>query len=464
MDVLYFLLDVVKTPALILGMVALIGLAVQRKTGSQIFAGTVKTALGMLVVSAGAGLVVTAILPFVSLFQTVFGLDGFATGSELISGAMQDSVPIIASSSAIIMAVGFVVNVVLARLTPLKYIFLTGHMMWISSVLVAYVLYSAGWSEGTIIVVGGVVQGALLTILPAISQPIVRKVTGNNDIAIGHLTTLGTVPAGYIGGWVGDKSKSTEDMKLPKGLAFFKDTAVSVSIVMLVFYIGIVLAAGPEAVGAFSNGKNYILFGIMQALGFAAGVLVLLQGVRMFLGELVPAFKGISDKLVPNAVPALDVPVIFGFAPNALMIGFISATVGMLVAMVASSAAFGVVPLVSIIGAFFTGGVAGIFGNATGGRRGAVVAGFAYGFILIFLSGFTYKVFDHFSAVGATGVGHDTVDAMVTMLAFDKSPFIGIGIMIAAFVALSYAEVRYQKRSRVQAEVETAAAKPAAKA
>jgi len=461
MDVLNFILDVVKTPALILGLVALIGLAIQGKSGPQIFAGTVKTALGMLVLAAGSGLVVTAILPFVTLFQSVFGLDGFATGSELISAAMQKSVPIIASSSAIIMGIGFVVNVVLARLTPLKYIFLTGHMMWISSVLVAYCLYSAGWSEGTIIVVGSVVQGALLTLLPAISQPIVRKITGSNDFAIGHLTTLGTVPSAYLGGLVGDKSKSTEDLKLPKGLSFFKDTAVAVSIVMLVFYVGIVLAAGPDKVGALSNGSNYILFGIMQALGFAAGVLVLLQGVRMFLGELVPAFKGISDKLVPNAIPALDVPVIFGFAPNALMIGFVSATVGMLVAMVASSAAFGVVPLVSIIGAFFTGGVAGIFGNATGGRRGATVAGFTYGFILIFLSGFTYKVFDHFSAVGATGVGHDCVDAMLTMLAFFKSPYIGIGIIVAAFAGLSYAGLRYQKRNRVQEEVETATPKPA---
>ncbi|HEY3409969.1 MAG TPA: PTS ascorbate transporter subunit IIC [Propionicimonas sp.] len=459
MEFLIFLLEVVKTPALILGLVALIGLAIQRKTGAQIFAGTVKTALGMLIVSAGAGLVVTSILPFVTLFQQVFGLDGFATGSELISAAMQKSTPIIASSSAIIMAVGFVVNIVLARFTPLKYIFLTGHMMWISSVLVAYCLYSAGWSEPLIIGVGSVIQGALLTILPAISQPIVRKITGSNDFAIAHLTTLGTVPSAYLGGLVGDKSKSTEDMKLPKGLAFFKDTAVAISVVMLAFYLIIVFAAGPEKVGALSNGTNWVVFGMLQALGFAAGVLVLLQGVRMFLGELVPAFKGISDKLVPNAVPALDVPAIFGFAPNALMIGFITATIGMLVAMVASSAAFGVVPLVSIIGAFFTGGVAGIMGNATGGRRGAMVSGFTYGFLLIFLSGFTYMVFGHFAAVGAEGVGHDCIDAMVTMLAF-MNPYVGLGILGAAFVTLSLFEVKYQKRTHVQ-EAEAAAAKTA---
>ena len=457
MSVLNFILEVVKTPALILGFVALLGLITQKKTGSQVFAGTIKTAIGMLVVSAGAGLVVTAILPFVMLFQTVFNLDGFATGSELISAAMQDSVVEISSAASIIMAVGFLVNVVLARFTPLKYIFLTGHMMWIASVLVAYCLYSAGFNNTLMIIIGSVIQGALLTLLPAISQPVVRQITGGNEIAIGHLTTLGTVPAAYIGKLLGNKAKNTEDLVLPKGLAFFKDTAVAISVVMLLFYIIMVLIAGPDRVDEVSGGgSNYILFGIMQALGFAAGVLVLLQGVRMFLGELVPAFKGISDKIVPNAVPALDVPAIFGYAPNALMIGFITAVCGMLVAMVASSAAFGVVPLVSIIGAFFTGGVAGIMGNALGGRRGAIVGGFMYGFILIFLSGFTYMFFDKFAAVGATGVGHDCVDAMVTMLAF-KNPYVGIIILVAAFVVLSIFEVRYQKRVAAEAAAEAEA-------
>jgi PTS system ascorbate-specific IIC component len=399
----------------------------------------------MLILSAGSGFVVTSILPFVGLFQTVFNLNGFATGSELISAAMQDSVPIIASCSSILMAAGFLVNVILARITRLKYIFLTGHMMWIASVLVAYCLYSAGFSETMILVLGSIIQGAILTVLPAISQPVVRKITGHNEFAIGHLTTLGTVPSAYIGMLVGDPSKSTEDMKLPKGLSFFKDTAISISVVMLFFYVVIVVIAGPDRVAPYANNTNFILFGVLQGLGFAAGVMVLLQGVRMFLGELVPAFKGIADKLVPDAIPALDVPAIFAFAPNALMIGFITAVIGMLIAMVASSFAFGVVPLVSIIGAFFTGGVAGIMGNALGGRRGAIASGFSYGFILIFLSGFTYSLFGHFASVNAEGVGHDCVDAMVTMLAF-KNPYIGMVILAMVFVVFSVLELRYQKR------------------
>lgn len=449
MEFLGFITEVLKTPALVLAIVALVGLALQRKSGAQIFSGTVKTALGMLILTAGAGLIVASILPFITLFQEVTGLDGFATGAELVSATMQSAVPVIASTSAVILAAGFLVNVLLARFTPLKYIFLTGHMLWISSVTVAYILYQAGFNEVMIMVVGSVLQGVLLTMLPAIAQPIVRKVVGGDDFALGHLTVLGIVPAAWVGGLLGNKSKNAEDMKLPKGLAFFKDTAVSIAVVMLFFYLIVVLMAGPDKVGELSGGTNYILFGLLQALGFAAGVLVLLHGVRLFLGELVPAFKGISDRLVPNAIPALDVPVMFAFGQNALMIGFVTAVGGMLVAMLASSLTFGVVPLVSIIGAFFTGGVAGIMGNATGGRRGAGIAGFLYGFALIFLSALTYRVFDRFSDVGSTGTGFDTIDSMITLLAF-KVPWVGMVVVFLAFVALSLLEVRRQRRMKNQ--------------
>jgi PTS system ascorbate-specific IIC component len=436
---LSFFLNLMETPAIILGLVAMIGLILQKKSFGQVFSGTVKTSLGMLVLSAGSSLIVTEILPFVGLFSKVFNLQGFATSSESVVGAMQSSVPIIASTSAIIMAVGFLVNVLIARITPLKYIFLTGHMMWILSVAIAASLYVGGFSESMIMIIGSLLQGILMVVLPAIAQPTVRKLTGNDNFGYAHLTTLGTVPAAYIGGWLGDKSKNAEDIKLPESLEFFKDTSMSVSIVMFIFYLIVVIAAGPTNVAEYAtDGTNYIVYGILKAMGFTAGILILLQGVRMFLGELVPAFKGISDKLVPGAIPALDVPALFSYAPNSLMIGFVSSVVGMIVGMACSAAAFKVAPLVSIIGAFFTGGVAGIFGNARGGLRGSIISGFIYGFLLIFLSGFVYTIFDY-AAYGAEGVGHDCIDVMILMTIL-KNPYIGIVIVLAAFGFLCWKE------------------------
>ncbi|MDQ0363171.1 PTS ascorbate transporter subunit IIC [Breznakia pachnodae] len=440
-----FLIEVIKTPAIVLGLVALVGLVLQGKGAAAVFSGTLKTSLGMLVLSAGSSLIVNEILPFVSLFTDVFNLTGFATSSEAVVGAIQQALPVVASTSSIILAIGFLVNVILAKFSPLKYIFLTGHMMWILSVVVAFALYKADYSETMIIVIGSALQGIIMVVLPALAQPMVRKITGNDSIAIAHLTTLGTVPSAYIGGLLGDKTKSAEDLKLPKSLEVFKDTSISVAIVMGVFYMVVVIMAGPDKVGALSDGTNYILFGLMKALGFTAGILVLLQGIRMFLGELVPAFKGISDKLVPGAIPALDVPALFGFAPNSLMIGFVTAVAGMIVSMVVCSMVFNTVPLVSIIGAFFTGGVAGILGNATGGRRGAIISGFVYGFLLIFLSAMLSTMFD-FSAYGVAGVGHDCIDAIVITILL-SNPIIGIVVIGVVFALLCVLEVRRKAKT-----------------
>lgn len=448
---LNFFLEIMQTPSIVLAGVAFIGLMLQRKSFGQVFSGTVKTALGLVILSFGASIIVEEIIPFAELFTEVFNLTGFATSSEAVVGTMQNNFPVIASTSALIMAFGFIVNVLLARFSPLKYVFLTGHMMWILSVSIAFVLFDYGFNELTIVVVGSGLQGLLMTILPAISQPLVRKVTGGDGFAIAHLTTLGTVPAGYIGGLLGNKEKDAENFKLPDSLEFFKDTSMAVSIIMGIFYLIVVILAGPNLVGEYAGDSNFIIFGILRAIGFTAGILILLQGVRMFLGELVPAFKGISDKLVVGSTPALDVPALFAFAPNSLMLGFITSIVGMLAAMFTSSIVFGIVPLVSIIGAFFTGGVAGIFGNATGGRRGAAIAGFIYGFLLIFGSAFLYTLFD-FAAYGVSGVGHDTIDIMVSLTIL-RNPFIGIGILVLVFIALSILENRrVTKNNEIEAE------------
>ncbi len=57
---------------------------------------------------------------------------------------------------------------------------------------------------------------------------------------------------------------------------------------------------------------------------------MVLLGVRMFIGEMVPAFNGIGSRLVPGAKPALDCPILFNFAPNAVVLGFVGAFVGSL--------------------------------------------------------------------------------------------------------------------------------------
>jgi PTS system ascorbate-specific IIC component len=126
-----------------------------------------------------------------------------------------------------------------------------------------------------------------------------------------------------------------------------------------------------------------------QALVFGGGVAVILLGVRTIIGEIVPAFAGIAERVIPGAVPALDCPVSFPYAPNAVLVGFLSSVVGGLVGFAILLLTDNLAPALAVtlilpgmIPHFFTGGTAGVFGNATGGRRGAVAGGFINGLII----------------------------------------------------------------------------------
>src|SRR5699024_8686620 len=252
------------------------------------------------------------------------------------------------------------------------------------------------------------------------------------------LTTTGVVVSAYIGKLVGNREKDSEDIKLPEKLNFFKDTAVSVSLVMLIIYLITALVAGPDVVDEFAEGQNYLVFSFLKALGFAAGVLILLQGVRMFLGEIVPAFRGIALKLVPGAKPALDVPIFFPYAPNALLIGFVTSIVGMVIGMLVSTLFGTVVPLPAIIVAFFIGGIAGIFGNALGGSRGAIISGVVYGLILTIPVALFYPLFG-LKVYGIQGLAFLVPDGIIVLALIKlfyamNIPVIGFILAIAAFV------------------------------
>ncbi|MEJ2759709.1 MAG: PTS transporter subunit IIC, partial [Anaerolineales bacterium] len=105
-------------------------------------------------------------------------------------------------------------------------------------------------------------------------------------------------------------------------------------------------------------------------------------GVRTILGEIIPAFTGFADKIVPDAKPALDIPVVFPFGANSVIIGFLSSFVAGLI-MLFVMGPIGLAAIVpGLVPHFFVGGGAGVIGNAFGGRRGAIIGGFVNGVII----------------------------------------------------------------------------------
>ena len=126
------------------------------------------------------------------------------------------------SEIAITLAGIFIVNIILARITPFKYIFLTGQaLLWESTLCVVFA-YFCGLRGLPLIIVGSIVGGTFATLMPAFAQPVMRQITGSDDIALGHFCTFGYMFTALIAKLTGDKSKSTEDVALPKSLEFLQ--------------------------------------------------------------------------------------------------------------------------------------------------------------------------------------------------------------------------------------------------
>lgn len=405
-----FILDILKVPSVLVGLIALVGLVAQKKSVSDIVKGTIKTILGFLVLSGGATVLLSSLTPLGGMFEHAFNVQGIIPNNEaIVSMAIEKY----GTATALIMAFGMVANILIARFTRLKFIFLTGHHTFYMACMIGVILTVAGFEGIQLVFVGALTLGLIM--FPDYRSLLYEKVTASNDVALGHFGTLGYVLAGSIGQLVGKGSKSTEEMDLPKNLGFLRDSSISISLTMMAIYYILALASGSEYVSTLSGGQHYLVYATIQAITFAAGVYVILQGVRLILAEIVPAFTGFSEKLVPDAKPALDCPIVFPYAPNAVLVGFLASFLGGILSLAILGQLNWVLILPGVVPHFFCGATAGVFGNATGGRRGAIIGAFIHGILITFLPVFLLPV------LGSLGFANTT---------FSDSDFGGIGIVL----------------------------------
>lgn len=473
MQLLLILIQLVQVPAIIIGFIAMLGLILQKKSSSATITGTVKTILSVLIITGGISVLVGALVPIQNMFTVALPsekLSTFVTFDEAVVGAVQSANKAnLGMLIGLTLLFGYIVHLLISRFTSHRYVYLTGHMIWVHAGGFAILFHSLGLGNVATVVVASIVDGAYMTFAPALAQPFMRRITGRDDVAFAHGQTTLNVAFGWLGKAIGNPKKSTEDIKVPQGLNFFRDVAVSTTVVMLIVAfvgaIGSVIKVGvagletgvgvadkvgeavATSVGALANGapasmtggQNWVIFTLVQALTFTAGMLIMLYGVRMLISEIVPAFQGVGMKLIPHARPALDVPVIFPFAPNALVLGLIFGFLGQIAGMAVLAALGLPMPIPSVIVAFFACGAAAIFANAMGGLRGAIVAAFGWGFIgwLLISVAYQWQAFGNLSDLGAVALGFTVPDLIIPgLIVFALKTFLGPTIAAVVAVAL----------------------------
>ncbi|MDM8102773.1 PTS ascorbate transporter subunit IIC [Oceanobacillus oncorhynchi] len=397
--ILEFLRDVLSEPALLIGLMAFVGLVALKSPAHKVLIGTLGPILGYIMLSAGAGFIVANLAPLGLMIEHGFNIQGVVPNNEAIVAAAQELLGVETMS---ILVLGLVLNILIARFTKYKYVFLTGHHSFFMACLFSAVLGATGLHGAPLVIIGGFFLGAWSAISPAIGQRYTQKVTDGDDVAMGHFGSLGYYLSAWVGSKVGSPADSTEKIVIPEKWSFLRNTTIATAITMIVFYLVAAIVAGPDYVSTLSGGTSPFLFAAMTGLKFAVGVAIVYAGVRMILADLIPAFQGIATKIIPNAVPAVDCAVFFTYAQTAVIIGFICSFLGGVVGMLVLGFAGGVLIIPGLVPHFFTGATAGIYGNATGGRKGAIIGSFVNGLAITFFPAFLLPVLGELGFANST--------------------------------------------------------------
>ena len=400
---------------MIMGLVALIGLLLQKKSAVDTISGTVKTVIGFMVFNIGSNAMSAVVkrlhYPVQHRFRYCTVLPLRLSWQPLWLWILTEPRLLWYLLSDLLM------NLVFAKFTPFKSIFLTGQHFLYFACVIALVFIANGTPMVVTVVAGGILLGFFGAALPTLCQRFMVDLTGADNLSMGHFNCLGYAFSGYVGLLFekagGNKEKSdASNVNMPKFFELFRDFVFSVALFMVVlFYIAVVACVvnGHMDVVLEKSGNNiWFIYPFLQGLQFAAGMSVLIYGVRQFIAEITAAFVAISEKYIPNSKPAVDCPAIFPFAPTAVLIGFVGSFLGGLAAMaimVAMHSSTIMIPAAGIC--FFSGGTCGVFGNIHGGWKGAFVGSFIVGMAL---TGLPLILYPAFAALGIADASFPNVD------------------------------------------------------
>lgn len=373
--------NILQNPPILLGLIAALGLAIQKKKIDEIVKGSLTAAFGMLILTEGVNMLTTIIANINTAVQTQMGVK--------VAKGLSDITFTADYGGAVGMAMffGLIVHLLIARFTPIKTIFLTGHMLWWVPFVIVAGLVEAGVKGVLLVVLGAIISACYWSCMPWIMRKYVWAATGDDSFLIGHPTGVLSLISGFVAKHVGNKSHSTEDLKIPEGLSFFREISITGGLVM--FIVDIVV--GIIAPSLVPSGSNVVMYALNQGLTFGAGLLILLYGVRLLINQIVPAFQGIAEKVVPGAKPAFDVPILFNYRPNAVIIGFLTAMITSTILVVVANSVhlFGILIVPMVITSFFECGGAAVIGEGQGGLRGAIVGTAVASVAMIALVGFS---------------------------------------------------------------------------
>ena len=379
-------------PFLLMAIIVFIGYIAMKQKFSKALMGAVKASIGILVMGMGSGALIGNFGKLLTALQTATGIQGAGLNTYPTMTASYEKMDAVLGAGTgntwgiYTLLVAFILNLALVALrkwTKIRAVYLTGNAMIVQCGISTYIV----WRFLGLGMIPTVLIAALVTALywGIFSTLLIKptKAITNADFTVAHQQMVVSYVAYKVAPKIGDPEKDDiERKKMPESLNFLQDNIIATALVMFISVAVIFLVIGGGKIDWLRSGdglnqgglKNNIVFLIWISITLTANIYVLLAGVRMFVGELMMSFKGISERLLPGAVAGVDCAAIFAFAPKSVVLGLLFGTLGQvigLVGLIVFKSPIFLVP--GFIPLFFDNATIAVFANKFGGWKAAAV-------------------------------------------------------------------------------------------
>ncbi|OEH83207.1 PTS ascorbate transporter subunit IIC [Enterococcus rivorum] len=454
----YFAANILTQPAFLIGFIVLLGYMLLRKPLYESIAGFLKATVGYLILTVGSGGLVNNFRPILVGLKERFNLDAMVIdpyfGQNAVTAGIEETFGRTFSDTMILLLIAFVMNILLVRFkkyTKLRAVFTTGNVQIQQAATAFWILLFCFPDLGQIqiLLIMGLILGCYWAVGSNLTVDITQELTEGAGFAIAHQQMFGV----YIFAKLSERMKKDknnrklEDVQLPGFLSIFNENMVATSILMLFFFGIILVVLGPEYLiqaEFMVEGQSFFFYILQTALYFAVYLAILQLGVRTFVSELTESFQGISNTLLPGAVPGIDVAATFGFgSPNAVTIGFLFGalgqfiTIGLLILFKSPTIVIaGFIPL------FFDNAVIAVFANNRGGFKAACIFPFISGIIQVLGSALIATFIGLSQYGGYIGMFDWATVWPIITLAMKFLGYFGIAAVVVALLAIPQLQYR----------------------
>lgn len=400
-------------PFLLMAIIVFVGYMAMKQKVSKAFMGALKAAIGILVMGMGSGALIGNFGKLLTALQNATGIQGAGLNTYPTMTAGYEKMDAVLGSGTgttwgiYTLLVGFILNLVfvaLRKFTRIRAVYLTGNAMIVQAGISTYIVWRfLGLGMIPTVLIAALVTALYWGICSTLLIEPTRKIT-NADFTVAHQQMVISYAAYKLAPKIGDPEKDDiEKKKMPESLNFLQDNIIATALVMLISVVIIFLVAGGEQIEWLRSAegfnqagyKNPVVFILWISLTLTANIVVLLSGVRMFVGELMLSFKGISEKLLPGAVAGVDCAAIFAFAPKSVVLGLLFGALGQIVGLIGLLVFKSPIFLVpGFIPLFFDNATIAIFANKFGGWKAAAVICTLNGIVQILGSAIAVKMME----------------------------------------------------------------------